>query len=655
MKKWTKWFVGGVSILLVVGAYLGRHSARISDEASGLAPVCVATEVEESDPTTPDSCSSCIIEGAGSESNRMVLVSLEDIPNGPLRDGLLGLDDPIQKEALRNLSQIGFQPSDANSMRVDPLGGIYFVCTFTDEGATAENAIAAADEGDAENAPSIEGASVPIANPPIRHSRPGASKVLFLDFNGHVVANTRWNINPTYGSIASWDCRPYDIDSNETTFSNTEQANIIQIWERVAEDYAPFDVDVTTEQPEAWTATTAHALITPVTDKSGQRCPHYSYGGVAYVNAFGDYDFSYNYSGNCYSPAWVTDMAMADIAEAASHELGHNLGLSHDGTQMGGAEYYAGHTTPPISWGPIMGTGYSRNISQWSKGEYYDSNRSQDDLLIIKNLLGYRPDDYGDNKTTASSLSVSTDGSVDQGGVVETTDDPDVFSFSTGAGQITINANSYRAATSTWGGNLDISLELYNESGTLVASSNPEAEARASVSLMVVSGTYYLHVKPTGVGSPTVNPPSGYTSYGSLGQYWLSGTIANDMDSDGIPNNWEQQYFASPTWAVATADSDGDGSDNYAEFVAGTHPTNPASVFKISAHKASAGGTPFIINWTTVPGRVYTVGYTYNLVYVPFTNNILAANLPYTVNSYTDTVQRAEQQIFYRVDVKPGQ
>ena len=67
------------------------------------------------------------------------------------------------------------------------------------------------------------------------------------------------------------------------------------------------------------------------------------------------------------------------IAEAASHEIGHNLGLSHDGTSTQG--YYGGQG----AWAPIMGVGYSYSISQWSKGEYFDANNQEDDLQIIQN------------------------------------------------------------------------------------------------------------------------------------------------------------------------------------------------------------------------------------------------------------------------------
>jgi hypothetical protein len=42
---------------------------------------------------------------------------------------------------------------------------------------------------------------------------------------------------------------PYDTDKSAATFSVSEQADIIAIWRAVAEDYAPFDVDITTEDP----------------------------------------------------------------------------------------------------------------------------------------------------------------------------------------------------------------------------------------------------------------------------------------------------------------------------------------------------------------------------------------------------------------------
>ncbi len=77
--------------------------------------------------------------------------------------------------------------------------------------------------------------------------------------------------------------------------------------------------------------------------------------------------------GTYYKPALVFPERLGNsdryIAEAAAHECGHTLGLLHDGTTTG-TEYYAGHGTGATGWAPIMGNGYYKSLTQWSKGEY---------------------------------------------------------------------------------------------------------------------------------------------------------------------------------------------------------------------------------------------------------------------------------------------
>jgi hypothetical protein len=55
---------------------------------------------------------------------------------------------------------------------------------------------------------------------------------------------------------------PYDFDS-------VERDEISLIWARVAEDYAPFDVDVTTEEPATFDAYTVHCAIVDRLDTNG--------------------------------------------------------------------------------------------------------------------------------------------------------------------------------------------------------------------------------------------------------------------------------------------------------------------------------------------------------------------------------------------------
>ena len=81
---------------------------------------------------------------------------------------------------------------------------------------------------------------------PILHSNPSATKKVFLDFDGQTITGTSWN---DYNSGRPIHAPAYDLDGNILDFNSTEIARIQQIWQRVSEDFAPFNVDVTTEDP----------------------------------------------------------------------------------------------------------------------------------------------------------------------------------------------------------------------------------------------------------------------------------------------------------------------------------------------------------------------------------------------------------------------
>jgi hypothetical protein len=87
----------------------------------------------------------------------------------------------------------------------------------------------------------------PLADTFSLHSRPGAAKVIYLDFNGHTTANTPWNsgVNANVNIVSP----AFDLDGDPTTFSDAERAAIQDVWRRVSEDYAAWDVDVTTADP----------------------------------------------------------------------------------------------------------------------------------------------------------------------------------------------------------------------------------------------------------------------------------------------------------------------------------------------------------------------------------------------------------------------
>ena len=231
---------------------------------------------------------------------------------------------------------------------------------------------------------------------------------------------------------------------------------------------------------------------------------------------------SFDWSGDV--PCWAFYSSGKSAAEVISHELGHTLDLSHDGRTDPSEGYYSGHGSGEVGWAPIMGVGYYKTLSQWSKGEYANANRTQDDIVIIannNNNVGFRSDDHGDTRESASYLEIFSDDSVDSDGTITTATDVDAFNFTTSGGQTTLSIDP-----ESYGPNLDIYAALYDEQGTLIQGSNPDTATDATLSANLSAGTYTIKISGTGRGDPLA---SGYTDYGSLGSYSITGTATGGL------------------------------------------------------------------------------------------------------------------------------
>ncbi len=346
------------------------------------------------------------------------------------------------------------------------------------------------------------------------HSLPGSKRVIYIDFNGHITSGTAWNLS--YGDpIIS---PAYDLDGDPSSFSNAELGRIQHIWKRVADDYAPFDVDVTTEDPGQDAITRSSSsddrygtrIVMTVDDFAGCGC-----GGFAFVSVFDNV-------GSDYKPAFVFNKSLAGAAEAVSHEAGHNLGLFHDGVS-GGATYYQGHGSGDTGWASIMGDGYYRQLVQWSKGEYTNANNTQDDIQIIQNNgIPILADDHGNDQESATALDSTTDDGntviISGDGIIERRTDVDFFRFMSGSGDISIDISGAQ-----FGHNLDIFAELYDSSGMLIAKSDLVNSLSASFNgTSLPAGEYFIMVDGVGKGDPQA---TGYSDYASLGKYTISGSI----------------------------------------------------------------------------------------------------------------------------------
>ncbi|THU36025.1 T9SS type A sorting domain-containing protein [Niastella caeni] len=327
-------------------------------------------------------------------------------------------------------------------------------------------------------------------------SYPGGNGCVLLDFDGQYVSGTPWNNgNP--------------ITAAPANLSDADKENV---WKMISEDYRPFHLNVTTSEAvfNTYPKTKRMRCIFTPTNTAAPGA-----GGVAYLGSF---------RWNDETPCWVFNGGAKAAGEAGSHEVGHTFGLSHDGRTSPNEEYYSGQG----NWAPIMGVGYNKSLVQFSKGEYANPSTTQDDLATIASTtygVGYRADDYGNTIAAAASLNVDATGNVNNAGVVERTGDVDMFSFNTSGGTANFNFNPNASYP-----NLDIVATVYNTSGTVIATSNP-ATLNASISTTLAAGTYYVSVTGTGSGSPTV---SGYSNYGSLGNYTITGSVSGGSTPTGI-------------------------------------------------------------------------------------------------------------------------
>ncbi len=400
---------------------------------------------------------------------------------------------------------LGIDCGEAEEEGIDANGNEYHAMPKPRSGATTP---ASGDSG------TVAGA-LDVSQTFLLHSNPTANHVIYLDFDGSVTSGTSWNSSFTGG--ADIITPAYDFDGNAAAFGTSEQERIQYIWQRVSEDFAPFNVDVTTQEPgiealrKVGTGDTQWGVRVAI---GGNGSWYGSAGGVAYISSF---------NWNSDTPTFVFEDNLANgnekyTAEAISHEAGHTLGLGHDGTATVG--YYEGHGTGATGWAPIMGVGYYKELAQWSKGEYTGANQTQDDLAIITSQNGftYRTDLVGDSTGTATAATVNGT-TVSASGLIERTTDKDVFSFTTGAGAVSFTVSPFTRSP-----NLDIEAKLLDSTGTVVATANPIGALGATVSASVPAGQYFLQIDGVGEGSPTA---TGYSDYGSLGQYSFTGTIVS--------------------------------------------------------------------------------------------------------------------------------
>ncbi len=411
---------------------------------------------------------------------------------------------------------------------------------------------------------------------PKLNSLPGAASVIFLDFDGHLVNSSVWN------NGAPLSCAPAAMTATQIT----------EAFNRTAEDYRPFDINITTDSTVFLAAQLNKRMRIIITPTSAW---YPGVGGVAYIGSFawGDdtpgFVFSDRLGPN--SPKMV--------GECCSHESGHTVGLSHQSKYGADCntpieQYNSGTGTGEPSWAPIMGNSYYKNMSNWNNGPTpYGCTNVQDNLSLISTLngFGYRADDFSEvmNGTTTNLGSSN----FTKEGIISTNTDKDVFKISVSqTGALHLTATPFNVAANNGGANLDIKLEIYNTAGTLINTYNPVQSMGITIDTVLNSGTYFIKID----GSGNVN----VGEYGSLGSYTLSGVTG-----------------ALPIHDVTLTGNIKNGKHNLGWNIVADEP-----VKTIAIEKSTDG-----IHYTALTA---TAGTSKNFTYTPFENSVLYYRLKVT-------------------------
>ena len=388
---------------------------------------------------------------------------------------------------------------------------------------------------------------------PILNSNPNSKAIIHLDFDGGITS---------YASQG--DIQPY---REGDVFTDEEAQLVFKIWHDVAENFAMFDINVTTVAPDKSKNPTAHILC--------------SRGGSSFAaQSWGEPDQEADRASALANVGYGRSLT----SSYATHELGHLVGLlPHQAAFDADGNLIDNYRTND-EWlrSPFLGSYDASSIyGHWSNntavgGVVVDEvPRMAADIVDKLESFGFaggdgfRPDDHSNSFDQATKVEISGEVQyldlyelkAEKGeakGIIERFNDIDSFEFDWSGGHACISATATRCIADTFifASSVGLRLKLFDQSGNIIATNFEEnpGDTRAQISQDLPPGKYFVQV-------------SGAQGEGDMGSYFLR---------------------IIPPLELSPIDSDGDGITDIEELEQGNDP-NSASDFGFDFGISSEG------------------------------------------------------------------
>lgn len=403
-------------------------------------------------------------------------------------------------------------------------------------------------------------------NVPALNSRAGAAYTVYLDFAGFNYTGT-WS-GQTVGNVPAFD-------GVTSSFGSTDISRIKEVWSRISEKYAAFNVNVTTVDPavaagksstdfarQAYYDSTAKLMHTVFGGSDAWL--HESAGGVSFL---GTTQNSYSTSQNGGAGAgnhtnWIFTQGYESqttfMGEAGAHENGHGLGLWHQSDYKNGSltEYSEnGGATGNGSYAPTMGDSYYSQRGTWRDGVSHVGNSvsTQNDVATILSNSGLTLVDDGIGHTLSTATALSLTGTninfANAKGVIMPVTTAwagpvpvgvdsytkDLYSFHTTGNSLSLTlhdgAENLVAGQADPGATIESKLVILDASGNVVAQGIEASDTLSeSWSGALAAGDYYAEVLSLGGYASTFDSSANYYTMGS---YFLTGSGFSPVPEPG--------------------------------------------------------------------------------------------------------------------------